>query len=302
MRMGFLTAPLPDLTLEELVGWGVEQGFTRLEVACWPKTFENRRYAGTQHIDVSALVPDEAARINALFESHHMKISALSYFPNPMEPDEQLRVFYHDHLKKVILAAQMLGVELVSTFIGRDRRASVQETLAAYPKIFGPLIDFATDHGVKLAIENCPMLWEDRWPGGNNIMTTPVIWEQIFEAYPSQNIGLNLDPSHLVWQEIDYVQAVLDFSDRIFHVHAKDTKMLYDHRKRNGIYGFGNYVDKLAGLGDINWSAFFSALYEVGYQGAVSIEHEDRAWEGSQDRVKAGILLSKRLLEPYFVR
>ncbi|HPJ02683.1 MAG TPA: sugar phosphate isomerase/epimerase [Candidatus Limiplasma sp.] len=302
MKLGFLTSALPGKTLDELVEWGAKEGFASMEVACWPCSYENRRYAGTQHIDAAALDDAEIERIRTLLSNSNMEISALAYYPNPMTPDLEARRICHEHLRKVILASSRLGVNMVGTFIGRDKNMNVSDTLAAYPKVFGPLIDYAADCGVKLAIENCPMLWEDRWPGGNNIMTTPEIWERVFDAYPSEHIGLNLDPSHLVWQDIDYVKAVHEFSDRIFHVHAKDTRMLYDRRKRSGIYGFGNYVDKLAGLGDIDWRVFFSALYEVGYQGSVAIEHEDRAWEGSEAIVMSGIKLSKRLIGQYVAR
>ncbi|MGC8779190.1 MAG: sugar phosphate isomerase/epimerase family protein, partial [Candidatus Caldatribacteriaceae bacterium] len=253
MKLGFMTACLPEMTLEELVEWASQNGFGTLEVACWPRVFEKRRYAGTQHIDVEALTPEEAARIKELFRSHHLEISSLGYYPNNLDPNLENRRFYHEHLKKVIKAAAMLGVKVVGTFVGRDPRTNIEEALEEFKKVFPELVQFAADHGVKLAIENCPMLYSiDRWPGGTNLATTPSIWRRMFESVPSEYLGLNLDPSHLIWQQIDYVQAVHDFKEKIFHVHAKDTKILWDKLNEVGIFGFGWYVDKVAGTGDID--------------------------------------------------
>jgi len=302
VKLGFMTACLPEMTLEELVKWASQNGFGMLEVACWPRVFEKRRYAGTQHIDVEALTPEEAARIKELFRSHHLEISSLGYYPNNLDPNLENRRFYHEHLKKVIKAAAMLEVKVVGTFVGRDPRTNVEEALEEFKKVFPELVQFAADHEVKLAIENCPMLYSmDRWPGGTNLATTPAIWRRMFESIPSEYLGLNLDPSHLIWQQIDYVQAVHDFKEKIFHVHAKDTKILWDKLNEVGIFGFGWYVDKVAGTGDIDWNAFITALYEVGYDYVVSVEHEDRSFEKDKESKLRGILLAQKLLKSYIV-
>lgn len=301
MKLGFLTAALPGKTLEELVKWGSQKGFSMMEVACWPKEFEKRRYAGTQHIDVDNLDEEELMRIKKLFSSHNMQISSLAYYPNLLDSDLEEREQAISHLKKVIVAARKLGVGMVGTFVGRDKNMNVDDSLQEYKKVFTDITKFAEDNNVKLAIENCPMLYKDRWPGGNNLAYSPEIWEKMFEMIPSDFIGLNLDPSHLVWQQIDYVQAVYDFKDKIFHTHAKDTKMLPDKLSRTGIYGFGFYMDKVAGLGDINWQKYLGALYEVGYDYVVSIEHEDRAWEKNEQNILDGIYLAKKLLNKYFL-
>lgn len=303
MKLGFMTACLPEMSLEEIVSWASQNGFQMLEVACWPKVYEKRRYAGTQHIDVENLQEEEdAARIRELFAQHHLEISSLGYYPNNLDPNLENRRFYHEHLKKVIKAAKMLGVPVVGTFVGRDPRMNVEEALEEFARVFPDLVKFAEDHGVKLAIENCPMLYTiDRWPGGTNLATTPAIWERMFELIPSPYFGLNLDPSHLIWQQIDYVQVVHDFRERIFHVHAKDTKILWEKLYAVGIFGFGWYVDKVAGTGDIDWPAFLTALYEVGYDYVISIEHEDRSFEKDTASKLRGILLAKQLLAPYIV-
>lgn len=302
MKLGFMTACLPEMNFENLVQWAGCSGFQMLEVACWPKVYEKRRYAGTQHIDVENLSEEDAARIRELLTLHGLEISSLGYYPNNLDPNPESRRFYHEHLKKVIKAARKLGVPVVGTFVGRDPRMNVEEALVEFSRVFPDLVKFAEDNGVKLAIENCPMLYSlDRWPGGTNLATTPSIWERMFEAIPSPYLGLNLDPSHLIWQQIDYVRAVYDFREKIFHVHAKDTKILWDKLYEVGIFGFGWYVDKVAGTGDIDWSTFLTALYEVGYDYVVSIEHEDRSFEKDTESKLRGILLAKKLLEPYIV-
>ncbi|MDK2896024.1 MAG: hypothetical protein PWP04_144 [Candidatus Atribacteria bacterium] len=302
MKLGFMTACLPELSLEEIAKWAGEQGFGMLEVACWPKVFEKRRYAGTQHIEVDNLTEQEIARVKELLAQNQLEISSLGYYPNHLDPNLENRKFYHEHLKKVIRAAEELGVGIVGTFVGRDPKTNLEEALAEYGKVFPDLVKFAEDHGVKLAIENCPMLYSlDRWPGGTNLATTPAIWSRMFEAIPSDYFGLNLDPSHLIWQQIDYVKVVHDFKEKIFHVHAKDTRIDWDKLNEVGIFGFGWYIDKVAGTGDIDWNSFITALYEVGYDYVVSIEHEDRSFEKDTASKLRGILLAKQLLEPYMV-
>ena len=302
MRLGFMTACLPEMELEEIVKWAKEKGFGMLEVACWPRVFEKRRYAGTQHIDVENFTEEKAQEIKELFQSNYLEISSLGYYPNNLDPDLESRCFYHEHLKKVIQAAEKLEVKVVGTFVGRDPRMNVEESLEEFKKVFPDLVKFAEDHGVKLARENCPMLYSlDRWPGGTNLATTPEIWRRMFEMIPSDYFGLNLDPSHLIWQQIDYVKAVYDFKEKIFHVHAKDTRIDWNRLDEVGIFGFGWYIDKVAGTGDIDWNSFINALYEVGYNYVVSIEHEDRSFEKDKESKLRGILLAKQLLEPYIV-
>ncbi len=302
MKLGFMTACLPEMKLEEIVKWAEEKGFDMLEVACWPRVFEQRRYAGTQHIDVENFTEEKAQEIKELFHSSNLEISSLGYYPNNLDPDLESRRFYHEHLKKVIEAAQKLNVEVVGTFVGRDPRMNVEESLEEFKKVFPDLVKFAEDHGVKLAIENCPMLYSlDRWPGGTNLATTPEVWRRMFDAIPSDYFGLNLDPSHLIWQQIDYVKIVHGFKEKIFHVHAKDTRIDKNKLNEVGIFGFGWYIDKIAGTGDIDWNSFITALYEVSYDYVVSIEHEDRSFEKDKESKLRGILLAKQLLEPYIV-
>ncbi len=298
MKLGFMTACLPDVKLPDLVAWASANGFGMLEIACWPMGEKDRRYGGVSHIDVANLTPEKAREIVDDFAAHDLEISSLGYYPNYLHPDPEHRERVLDHFKKVIEAAKMLGVEVAGTFIGRDPSKNVEENLVMFRKIFPGLVKFAAEGNVRIAIENCPMLFPDTWPGGTNLASTPEIWEVMFEAIPDENFGLNLDPSHLIWQGIDYVQAVLDFGPRIFHTHAKDTKFFIERLNKTGYLGFGWHEDRLPGLGDIDWQAHISALYEVGYDYVISIEHEDRNWEENEEAVKRGLLLAKRYLEP----
>jgi len=301
MKIGFLTATLPDMSLDDLLKWGKEEGFQALEVACWPDVYEERRYAGTQHISVEGLTNSGALEIKDKFKQCGLEISSLAYYPNYLDPDPEIAEFSQNHLKKVIKAASLLGVDNVGTFVGRDSNKNVEESLKDFKRVFTDLVKYAEDHNVKIAIENCPMLWEDRWPGGNNLASTPEIWTQMFELIPSKNLGLNFDPSHLVWQFIDYVQVVYEFRDRIYHVHAKDTRIMPEVLARVGAKGFGFYKDKVAGLGDIDWKRFISALYEIDYQGVISIENEDRDFEKDEETILRGIKLGKKLISQYMV-
>lgn len=302
MQLGFVTAILPDLSLEEVVDFAAANSFTAIEVMCWPKGKAERRYAGVTHIDAGALNAEEAARINELTRNKGVTISGLGYYPNPLAPDEAEAQTYVEHIRKVIGAAKMLGLGVVNTFVGRDWTKSVDDNWPRFLATWKPLIGYAEDHGVKIGIENCPMLFtKDEWPGGKNLAITPRIWRRMFEDIPSPNFGLNFDPSHLIWQHMDYVKAVREFGSRFVHVHAKDARIDYDRLNEVGILAHPNeyHTPKIPGLGDVNWSKFFSALTETSYKGPVCIEVEDRAFEGSLEARKESLRQSGRYLSQF---
>jgi sugar phosphate isomerase/epimerase len=302
MKLGFFTAALPGNTLEQTARWGAESGFQAIEIACWPLEKAARRYAGVTHIDVSTLDKPEAAEIRQMLDGYGLTISALGYYPNPLHPDADHRETVIAHLKKVIRAAGMLEVPVVGTFVGKDKNKTVPQNLEDYAQVWPPIVKFAKDHGVKIAIENCPMIFSyDEWPGGNNLASTPAIWRKMWEIIPDDNFGLNLDPSHLILQMIDVERVVREFAPKLFHVHAKDL-----HIDREGLYnhgvlsqGMGWQVPRLPGLGDIDWQKFFAALTAARYDYVVSIEHEDRVFEGDEDLVKRGFYLSRDVLKTY---
>ena len=302
MKLGFLTAALPDNSLEQAARWGAESGFQAIEIACWPFEKAARRYAGVTHIDVVALNPAKAREIRKMLDGYGLQISSLAYYPNPLHPDLEHRQTVIGHLQRVIEAAALLEVPVVGTFIGKDKDRTVPANLEEYAKVWPPIVKFARDRGVKIGIENCPMLFSyDEWPGGNNLASTPAIWRKMWELIPDDNFGLNLDPSHLILQMIDYERVVREFGDKIFHVHAKDL-----HIDREGLYehgalsqGMGWQVPRLPGLGDVDWAKFIGALTAAGYDYVISIEHEDRNFEGDEELVKRGFHLSRDVLKPY---
>ena len=303
MKLGLMTAALGGMELDALAGWASGEGFETLEIACWPRvTGDSRRYAGVSHIDVDTLDAAGARAIRHQLDDRGLEISSLAYYPNNLDPDPAVRTAAHEHLRKVILAAETLGVKLVGTFIGRDQNRSVADNLADVEKVWPDLVGFAGKHGVTIVIENCPMIFSaDEWPGGKNLAYSPAIWRRLFEIVDADNFGLNLDPSHLVWQFIDYERAVREFGSRIHHVHAKDMEINRDALFENGVMatGIGWQIPRLPGLGEIHWDRFIAALYAVGYDGAISIEHEDRSFEGAEDLVKRGFLVARDVLRPY---
>jgi sugar phosphate isomerase/epimerase len=303
VKLGFLTAPFGDWPLEQVARWAKENGFDALEVCCWPTSSgEARRYAGVTHIDVDALDKKGAADIRSRLDELGIEISGLAYYPNNLHPDPAQRAAVNEHTRKVIRAAATLGVPVVNTFVGRDPRRTHPENIEQFREVWPGIVAEAEELGVKVAIENCPMIFSlDEWPGGVNLAYSPAIWRELFEIVPSASFGLNFDPSHLVWQLIDYERAIYEFGDRIFHVHAKDLELrrdgLYDHGVLS--LGMGWQVPRLPGLGDVRWDRFFAALYAVGYDGPVIVEHEDRRFEGSDELVIRGFLLARDVLRPY---
>jgi len=302
VKLGLLTAAFPNLTLEQVAEWAAGEGFEMLEVACWPAAgAERRRYAGVTHIDVDSLDVDA---VRETLERHGLEISSLAYYPNNLHPDDSHREEVNGHLRKVIDAAQQLGVPVVGTFVGNDKDRPLPENLRRFREIWPPLVDYAGERSVKIAIENCPMIFSyDEWPGGNNLAYAPAIWDEMFDAIPADHFGLNIDPSHLVWLMIDYERVVYDYADRIFHAHAKDLEVRRDGLYRNGTFsaGIGWQVPRLPGLGEVRWDRFVAALYAVGYDYVLSIEHEDRRFEDDEELVKRGFLLARNTLKPHIV-
>lgn len=302
MKLGFVSAILPDLSLEEVARFAGEHGFDCVEVMCWPRGKAERRYAGVTHLDVSELGPGEAERVKETMAAAGVEISGLGYYPNPLAADREEAQVYIDHLRKVILAAEQLGLTRVNTFVGRDPSRSVEDNWPRFREVWVPLVRFAEDHGVRIGIENCPMIFtRDEWPGGKNLATTPAIWRRMWEEIPSEHFGLNYDPSHLVWQQMDEVQPIRDFPNRLVHVHAKDVRVHRDRLNQVGImaYPLEYHTPKLPGMGDVDWSAFFAALTDVGYRGPVCIEVEDRAFEGSLEDRKRSLIQSGRYLRNF---
>ena len=304
MQLGFVTAILPELTLAEVshVAWSA--GFSCLEVMCWPVSKAERRYAGVTHLDVTEFSKTKADETLGLLSEASVSISSLGYYPNPLTPDVEEARKYVDHLRKVIQASALLDLGRVTTFIGRDWTRSIDDNWPRFCETWKPLVKFAEDHGVRIGIENCPMLFtKDEWPGGKNLATSPAIWRRMFEEIPSLSLGLNYDPSHMIWQHMDYLAPIREFADRLVHVHAKDVRLDQHKLDEVGILAHPNlyHTPKLPGLGDVNWGRFFSVLTDVGYRGPVCVEVEDRAFEGSIDLRKESLRQSAAYLKQFIV-
>ena len=302
MKLGLLTAPFEDTPLLEVADWAGANGFSAFEVACWPASGgETRRYAGTSHIDVDGLTVARGQEIIGGLAERGVEISGLGYYPNPLHADADHRDAVIGHLKKVITAAGVMGVGVVNTFIGGDRNLNVDQNWARAQDIFAPIVKHAQDAGVRLCFENCPMIFSyDEWPGGHNIAYSPRIWRMIFEEW-GDAVGMNFDPSHLVLQFIDMPRFIKEFGPHMAHVHAKDLMIDRDGLYERGILsaGMGWQIPRLCGLGEVDWSDFFSGLYRAGYDGPVIIEHEDRLFEGTDEKVKRGFLLARDVLSPF---
>lgn len=303
IKLGLLTAILEEMTLEEVVDFASENGLECLEVACWPAVGgARRRYAGTCHIDAEGLTPERAKEINDYISQKGIIISSLGYYPNTLDPDLEKRQTYINHIYALIDASAMLGVNMVTTFLGRIPSKTVEENLEEVRKVWPPILEYASERNVKIVIENCPMLFtSDEWPGGQNLMTSPANWRKVFEILPYDNFGINYDPSHFVWQQIDYIKPIYEFRDKIFHVHYKDLKIFKEKLDDVGIMAYPlEYMSpKLCGLGDVDWGKYVSALTDIGYDGCSVIEIEDKAFEGTTEDSKRAIKLSTRYLRNF---
>ena len=304
MKLGFVSAILDGWNFEEVIDTAAQFGYSCVEVACWPQGNAERRYAGVSHIDVENLDDDQAKHILNYCMNKGVEISSLAFYPNPLDPNPEKQHATIEHLKKVILASSKLGINLVTTFIGRDQNKNVEENLELFKTTWPPIIAFAEEHGVRVAIENCPMLFgQDQWPGGQNLATSPRIWRELFKIIPSPNFGINFDPSHFVWQMMDYTQPLCEFTERMFNIHFKDIKLYNEKLNDVGIMAYPlEYMSpKLPGLGDVDWGAFISALRDIGYDNFTCVEVEDRSFEGSREKILQSLELSARYLSQFVI-
>jgi sugar phosphate isomerase/epimerase len=301
LKLGFVSAILPDRTLEEVIGFAARERFDCVEVMCWPPGKAERRYAGVTHIDAVGFGKSDAARVNDLCGEAGVAISGLGYYPNPLSADLAEAKVYTEHIKRVIKAASLLGLGVVNTFVGRDHTKSIDDNWPRFLKTWRPLLKFAGDHNIKIGIENCPMSFsKDEWPGGKNLAVSPAVWRRMYQDLPDANFGLNFDPSHFILQHMDYLAPLREFKDRLFHVHAKDVRIDIARRDDVGVFAMPNqfHTPKLPGMGDVDWGQFFSVLTEV-YSGPVCVEVEDRAFEGSLEARENSLRQSRNYLRQF---
>jgi len=302
IKLGFVSAILAEQTFEEVISFAAQTGYSCVEIMCWPVGKAERRYAGVTHIDVADLSKKRIDEIHNTFEQKGVTISGLGYYPNPLEADKKNADRYVAHIKKVIDAASQLGLENVNTFVGRDHQRNLDDNFKRFKEVWPVIVKYAEEKDVKIGIENCPMFFtDDEWPGGKNLASSPAIWRRMFEEIPSANFGLNYDPSHLVWQFMDYIRPIYEFKERIFHVHIKDAKLMREKLNEVGILAtpLSFHSPKLPGLGDVDWGKFFSALTDIGYDGAACVEVEDRSYEGSLQMRKKSLIQSREYLKQF---
>ncbi|MEZ5943613.1 MAG: sugar phosphate isomerase/epimerase family protein [Planctomycetaceae bacterium] len=302
MQLGFCSAILPEQSLSQVLLFAADAGYDCVELMCWPPSKADRRYAGITHVDVTEFTEEKAAQVNELATESGVAISGLGYYPNALTPNQEEADLAVSHLRKVIKASSLLGVGIVNTFVGRDWTKSVDENWPRFLETWRPLIEYAEEMNVKVGIENCPMIFtRDEWPGGKNLGSSPALWRRMFEDIPSSHFGLNYDPSHMIWQHMDYLRPMREFADRIFHVHAKDVRIDQDLLDQHGVMAYPNlwHSPKLPGLGDVNWGKFFSVLTDIGYRGPVCVEVEDRAYEATLTTREAALWQSATYLRNY---
>lgn len=288
ITFGILSAILENWDYKEMIDTVSEIGYKCVEVACWPKGEGGRRYAGTSHIDTENLDKAKAEEILSYAKSHGVELSSLAYYPNTLDADIEKRNEYIRHIHSLIDASSLLGINMVTTFIGRNQKKTVEENLILVKEVWPEILQHAKEKNVRIAIENCPMLFgPDQWPGGQNLFYSPDIWRKVFDILPYDNLGINFDPSHFVWQQLDYIKALYEFKEKMFHIHFKDIKLRKDKLSEAGVlaYPLDYMIPKLPGLGDVDWGAFVSALTDIGYNGYAVAEIEDKAYEGSREDV-----------------
>lgn len=304
MKLGFVSAIVPELSLEEVLSTASQFGYSCVEIMCWPVGKAERRYAGVTHIDINHLDAESVKSVHQLMAQYNVTASGLGYYPNPLSSNDDEATAAVEHLMGVIEGAAKLGLKVVNTFVGRDPTRTIDSQWDRFLKTWEPIVAHAEKHGVRIGIENCPMSFgEDEWPGGKNLAVSPVVWRRMFSDIPSQSWGLNFDPSHFILQMMEYCEVLYEFRDRLVHVHAKDVRI--DRAKLNqyGVFAFPKHwhSPKLPGMGDVNWGRFLGTLADTGYNGPLVVEVEDRAFEGSLEKRKESLAISQRFLSQFVV-
>lgn len=305
LSLGFVSAIVPEWTLEEVVEFAAQTGYRCVELMCWPISKAERRFAGVTHVNVVDLDEAGARRIRKLAESAGIRISALGYYPNLLSPDAQEADRCLNHLKRVIRAAALLEVDRVNTFAGRDWKLSIDANWPRFLQVWRPLAAFAEEHDVRLGIENCPMLFtQDEWPGGKNLAISPAIWRRIFQDIPSDRLGLNYDPSHLIWQRMDPYKPLAEFRSRLFHIHAKDVWIDPAALDDQGILAvpLTYHQPRIPGRGQIDWPRFLRELQTAGYEGPVCVEVEDDSFGRDLPGRLNALRASHQFLVPLFCK
>ncbi|MBX7207543.1 MAG: sugar phosphate isomerase/epimerase [Verrucomicrobiaceae bacterium] len=303
MKLGFVTAILPEYSFTDLLKFAAREGFGSFEALSWPVGKAERKYAGITNIDVTTLTRTKAEDILAQCREHDVCMTALGYYPNALDPDKQVAAAAVTHLKKVIKTAPLLGLDLVTGFIGRDWTKTVDENWPRFLKTWRPLIKLAEDNGVRIAIENCPMLFtRDEWPGGKNLMTTPSIWRRAFSDIDSKSFGLNYDPSHFVLQGMDPLGPLAEFRAKIFHIHAKDVQIDRSALNETGRFDFPLrwHRPRIPGYGEIDWAAFMAEVQRTGYDGPFCIEVEDDTFGRTLEGRMKALRVARNVLRPFF--
>jgi sugar phosphate isomerase/epimerase len=302
IKLGFVSAVVAEQSFEATVDLAAEIGYDCVEMLCWPVGKAERRYAGVTHIDVASLTDAKVSQIHSYLQQKGVAISSLGFYPNFLQADDKRADAEIEHFKKVVSASARLGVGIATTFIGRDHTRNLEDNFSRFREIWPGIVKHGEREGVKIGIENCPMYFSgDEWPGGKNLAYCPAIWRRMFSEIPSKNFGLNYDPSHMVWQQMDYIKPIYEFKDRIVHAHIKDAKVLRDKLDDVGILAtpLEYHTPKLPGLGEVNWGLYFSALTDIGFDGSACVEVEDRAYEGSFEARKASLVQSHSYIRQF---
>jgi sugar phosphate isomerase/epimerase len=298
--IGFVSAILPDFSFEEVIDFAALHGFSHVELMCWPVGKANRRYAGVTHIDAETITEEKAAYINEYCRSKAVSISGLGYYPNPLDTDLAKRKIYQEHLVSLISCAKLLGVATVNTFIGRDKTLNLPQNIELFTTQWKPILEHAKQQGIRIAIENCPMYFtHDEFPDGQNIAFNATVWEQLFAHEYGEVLGLNYDPSHLLWMQMDYLAPLKGFTHKLFHLHLKDAEVHAQKLAQVGILAtpLEYHTPRLPGRGQIDWAQYLKVLSEINYQGPLIIEFEDKAFEGSLEKVTEGLLFTKKYIQ-----
>ncbi len=302
MKLGFVSNILHELSFTDVLSFASHEGFSTVEVMCWPVGKAERKYAGVTHVDVTSMTKTSAQEVLSECQDHGVSISALGYYPNILDPRAEVSRAAIAHFKKVIKAAPLLGLDLVTGFIGKDWTQTVDDNWPRFLKVWKPILQYAADHGVRIAIENCPMLFtKDEWPGGKNLMTTPAIWRRAFHDLDMPNLGLNYDPSHFILQGMDPLSPLMEFKDKLFHLHAKDMQLVKENLNEVGSFDFPIrwHRPRIPGFGEIHWPAFMAELTRIGYDGPLCIEVEDETFGKHLDGRMKAVKVSRNVLAPY---
>lgn len=259
----------------------------------WERAFRYAKNNGLQSLQINEIDDKDIAILQELMNQTGIMISSIGVMSRRLlGPDLQQSLIDQEQAKKQIHVASRLGIPMISQFAGNDQNKSFGENIDIFRRVFTPLVKLAEDKGVRLVIENCPLI-DGTLFEVQNLAYSPASWDAIFEAVPSPALGLEFDTGHPPMLGIDIQRCIKEYREKIYHVHLKDCRINIENEHKYGRLGKEFYQYEIPGKGNVDFHALISTLKTLGYDGDVTLDLRPTTFEA----IEQGIAYMKPILD-----